>query len=83
MRVLGAFVKNRGFAAGLRAFEPQHRLAQRLVDVERRAVKLVSGLELAVHFFGEMMKAAVIIILIADHNNVIRRGMGGMRRMGW
>ncbi len=43
-----------------------------LVDVERLAVKLVAGLEFPVHLFGEVMVTGVNIILVADHDDVIR-----------
>jgi hypothetical protein len=34
-------------------------------------MELVAGLEFAVHFFGELMVSGVVIILVADHDDVI------------
>jgi hypothetical protein len=60
-----------GVATVLSAFHPHHGLAQRLVDVERRAVQFVAGFELAIHFVRKVMEAGMEIIFIAYDDDII------------
>jgi hypothetical protein len=63
--------RHRTFAAVRHARLPDHGLAKRLVDVERRAVEVVAGLEFAIHLFGKVMVAGVVIVFTTDHNDVV------------
>ena len=73
----GVLIKNRRVSVVGRAFNSHHGRAKGSVDVEWPTVELVTGFELAVYFFGEMMEATEVIILVAHHHDIVGR------RMGW
>jgi hypothetical protein len=82
VKIAGVLVKYGGITGGgRRAFQAQHRLAQRLVDVKWLPVKLVTGAQLAVYLVGKVMKATVVVIVIAYHDNIISRNGRRLRRI--
>lgn len=76
----GALIKHRGVAGGFgscvavlaRGFRRLgHRLTDNAFNDERLAVKLIADAKLAIYFFGEEVVSIQIIIVGADHDNVV------------